>query len=243
MAILGGFLTLWAWGRSPHSVLILFHPPYLPPMNHRGCGTEGFRLHCDRRNRRTSRRGGRRWQWRSEAGWPQHLCGDSQSGCLCQVRAAQHLPTGQSHLPPTPLKCHCIIYSCFQLVITHHLLTMHQVSYLSQHITLIPNPVTGCSQSPDYQLSQEWVGERCLKSLCEDSNDLQDPVLSSAQAQRLMQLICYPHRLLDNEDGENPQRQRIKRILQVGQGDGGLGGSSGTQPEEKWWEPGKRARR
>uniref|UniRef100_A0A8C4MGC5 Mediator complex subunit 12 n=1 Tax=Equus asinus asinus TaxID=83772 RepID=A0A8C4MGC5_EQUAS len=61
---------------------------------------------------------------------------------------------------------------------------------------------------------QEWVGERCLKSLCEDSNDLQDPVLSSAQAQRLMQLICYPHRLLDNEDGENPQRQRIKRILQ-----------------------------
>uniref|UniRef100_A0A452H3B1 Mediator complex subunit Med12 domain-containing protein n=1 Tax=Gopherus agassizii TaxID=38772 RepID=A0A452H3B1_9SAUR len=61
---------------------------------------------------------------------------------------------------------------------------------------------------------QEWVGERCLKSLCEDSNDLQDPVLSSIQAQRLMQLICYPHRLLDNEEGENPQRQRIKRILQ-----------------------------
>lgn len=63
--------------------------------------------------------------------------------------------------------------------------------------------------------SQEWVGERCLKSLCEDSNDLQDPVLSSIQAQRLMQLICYPHRLLDSEEGENPQRQRIKRILQV----------------------------
>uniref|UniRef100_A0A8D2IZQ1 Mediator complex subunit 12 n=1 Tax=Varanus komodoensis TaxID=61221 RepID=A0A8D2IZQ1_VARKO len=61
---------------------------------------------------------------------------------------------------------------------------------------------------------QEWVGERCLKSLCEDSNDLQDPVLSSTQAQRLMQLICYPHRLLDSEEGENPQRQRIKRILQ-----------------------------
>uniref|UniRef100_A0A8C0L5U1 Mediator complex subunit 12 n=1 Tax=Canis lupus dingo TaxID=286419 RepID=A0A8C0L5U1_CANLU len=76
---------------------------------------------------------------------------------------------------------------------------------------------------------QEWVGERCLKSLCEDSNDLQDPVLSSAQAQRLMQLICYPHRLLDNEDGENPQRQRIKRILQVGQGGEGLRGSSGAQ--------------
>lgn len=65
---------------------------------------------------------------------------------------------------------------------------------------------------------QEWVGERCLKSLCEDSNDLQDPVLSSTQAQRLMQLICYPHRLLDSEEGENPQRQRIKRILQVSGG-------------------------
>nr|XP_033799825.1 mediator of RNA polymerase II transcription subunit 12 [Geotrypetes seraphini] len=61
---------------------------------------------------------------------------------------------------------------------------------------------------------QEWVGERCLKSLCEDSNDLQDPVLSSIQAQRLMQLICYPHRLLDSEEGDNPQRQRIRRILQ-----------------------------
>lgn len=78
-------------------------------------------------------------------------------------------------------------------------------------------------------LLQEWVGERCLKSLCEDSNDLQDPVLSSAQAQRLMQLICYPHRLLDNEDGENPQRQRIKRILQVGQGDGGSRRKWGAQ--------------
>lgn len=49
-------------------------------------------------------------------------------------------------------------------------------------------------------------------------------MLSSAQAQRLMQLICYPHRLLDSEDGENPQRQRIKRILQVGHGGAGLGG-------------------
>uniref|UniRef100_A0A8C5PYK2 Mediator complex subunit 12 n=1 Tax=Leptobrachium leishanense TaxID=445787 RepID=A0A8C5PYK2_9ANUR len=61
---------------------------------------------------------------------------------------------------------------------------------------------------------QEWVGERCVRSLCEDSNDLQDPVLSSAQAQRLMQLICYPHRLNDAEQGDNPQRQRIKHILQ-----------------------------
>ncbi|CAJ0948969.1 unnamed protein product [Ranitomeya imitator] len=61
---------------------------------------------------------------------------------------------------------------------------------------------------------QEWVGERCVRSLCEDSIDLQDPVLSSAQAQRLMQLICYPHRLSDAEQGDNPQRQRIKHILQ-----------------------------
>lgn len=72
------------------------------------------------------------------------------------------------------------------------------------------------------------MGERCLKSLCEDSNDLQDPVLSSTQAQRLMQLICYPHRLLDSEEGENPQRQRIKRILQV------LVGGRGTRPS-RWW--------
>lgn len=92
-------------------------------------------------------------------------------------------------------------------------------------------------QSPDDRLPQEWVGERCLKSLCEDSNDLQDPVLSSAQAQRLMQLICYPHRLLDSEDGENPQRQRIKRILQVGHGDAGLGGREAALAPVGTWEP------
>ncbi|MBN3270456.1 MED12 polymerase, partial [Polyodon spathula] len=61
---------------------------------------------------------------------------------------------------------------------------------------------------------QEWVGERCLKSLSEDSSALQDPVLVNIQAQRLLQLICYPHRQLDSEEGDNPQRQRIKRILQ-----------------------------
>lgn len=64
-------------------------------------------------------------------------------------------------------------------------------------------------------LLQEWVGERCLKSLSEDSSALQDPVLVNIQAQRLLQLICYPHRQLDSDDGDNPQRQRIKRILQV----------------------------
>uniref|UniRef100_A0A6Q2Y7J9 Mediator complex subunit Med12 domain-containing protein n=1 Tax=Esox lucius TaxID=8010 RepID=A0A6Q2Y7J9_ESOLU len=62
---------------------------------------------------------------------------------------------------------------------------------------------------------QEWVGERCLKSLSEDSSALQDPVLVNIQAQRLLQLICYPHRQLDSEEGDNPQRQRIKRILQL----------------------------
>uniref|UniRef100_A0AAR2L9N0 Mediator complex subunit Med12 domain-containing protein n=1 Tax=Pygocentrus nattereri TaxID=42514 RepID=A0AAR2L9N0_PYGNA len=58
---------------------------------------------------------------------------------------------------------------------------------------------------------QEWVGERCLKSLSEDSSALQDPVLVNIQAQRLLQLICYPHRQLDSEEGDNPQRQRIKQ--------------------------------
>lgn len=69
--------------------------------------------------------------------------------------------------------------------------------------------------SPSRAVSQEWVGERCLKSLSEDSSALQDPVLVNIQAQRLLQLICYPHRQLDSDDGDNPQRQRIKRILQV----------------------------
>ena len=94
------------------------------------------------------------------------------------------------------------------------------MSLCSLHLSEIES--RGASLESDISLSvltvfvlQEWVGERCLKSLCEDSNDLQDPVLSSTQAQRLMQLICYPHRLLDNGEGENPQRQRIKRILQV----------------------------
>lgn len=69
-----------------------------------------------------------------------------------------------------------------------------------------------------WSVLQEWVGERCLKSLSEDSSALQDPVLVNIQAQRLLQLICYPHRQLDSDDGDNPQRQRIKRILQVNNG-------------------------
>uniref|UniRef100_A0A8C4QLK3 Mediator complex subunit 12L n=1 Tax=Eptatretus burgeri TaxID=7764 RepID=A0A8C4QLK3_EPTBU len=64
---------------------------------------------------------------------------------------------------------------------------------------------------------QEWVGERCLKgpeTLCEDKDLLRDPVLTPKQAQHLLQLICYPHGLPGTQDSENPQRQRIKRILQ-----------------------------
>ncbi|KAG9351320.1 hypothetical protein JZ751_022567 [Albula glossodonta] len=70
------------------------------------------------------------------------------------------------------------------------------------------------TSSLDTYAKYEWVGERCLRSLSEDSSALQDPVLVNIQAQRLLQLICYPHRQLDSEEGDNPQRQRIKRILQ-----------------------------
>ena len=140
----GGFgelLPLWDPGGSPHRVRISLRPPYLLPVDHRGCGTEGFRLHCDRRDRRTSRGGGRRGQWWSEAGWPQHLCGDSQSGCLCQVRAAQHLPTGQSHLPP------CLLNASvsWRPVCSHeHATSLLYIMGLTN--SLIPDPATrtGC---------------------------------------------------------------------------------------------------
>ncbi|KAH0624082.1 hypothetical protein JD844_007427 [Phrynosoma platyrhinos] len=64
---------------------------------------------------------------------------------------------------------------------------------------------------------QEWVGEHCLKEperLCTDKDLILDPVLSSKQAQKLLQLICYPHGVTDCAEGDNPQRQHIKRILQ-----------------------------
>nr|KAF6478103.1 mediator complex subunit 12L [Molossus molossus] len=64
---------------------------------------------------------------------------------------------------------------------------------------------------------QEWVGEHCLKEperLCTDKELILDPVLSNVQAQKLLQLICYPHGIKECADGDNLQRQHIKRILQ-----------------------------
>ncbi|KAM9696029.1 mediator of RNA polymerase II transcription subunit 12-like protein isoform 7-T9 [Dama dama] len=64
---------------------------------------------------------------------------------------------------------------------------------------------------------QEWVGEHCLKEperLCTDKELILDPVLSNMQAQKLLQLICYPHGIKECTEGENLQRQHIKRILQ-----------------------------
>ncbi|KAJ7402236.1 Mediator of RNA polymerase II transcription subunit 12-like protein [Pitangus sulphuratus] len=64
---------------------------------------------------------------------------------------------------------------------------------------------------------QEWVGEHCLKEperLCTDKDLILDPVLSNKQAQKLLQLICYPHGIAECTEGDNPQQQRIKRILQ-----------------------------
>ncbi|NWV85032.1 MD12L protein, partial [Dasyornis broadbenti] len=64
---------------------------------------------------------------------------------------------------------------------------------------------------------QEWVGEHCLKEperLCTDKDLILDPVLSNKQAQTLLQLICYPHGIKECTEGDNPQRQHIKRILQ-----------------------------
>ncbi|XP_048190738.1 mediator of RNA polymerase II transcription subunit 12-like protein isoform X2 [Perognathus longimembris pacificus] len=64
---------------------------------------------------------------------------------------------------------------------------------------------------------QEWVGEHCLKEperLCTDKELILDPVLSNVQAQKLLQLICYPHGIKECAEGDNLQRQHIKRILQ-----------------------------
>ncbi|NXB33034.1 MD12L protein, partial [Eulacestoma nigropectus] len=64
---------------------------------------------------------------------------------------------------------------------------------------------------------QEWVGEHCLKEperLCTDKDLILDPVLSNKQAQKLLQLICYPHGIKECTEGDNPQQQHIKRILQ-----------------------------
>lgn len=113
---------------------------------------------------------------------------------------------------------------------TYFLPRLWHVQFYSWEISLVPLSfslslritevvdlchISHCATFPSCAVFQEWVGERCLKSLSEDSSALQDPVLVNIQAQRLLQLICYPHRQLDSDDGDNPQRQRIKRILQV----------------------------
>lgn len=62
------------------------------------------------------------------------------------------------------------------------------------------------------------MGEHCLKEperLCTDKELILDPVLSNMQAQKLLQLICYPHGIKECTEGDNLQRQHIKRILQV----------------------------
>ncbi|XP_068136917.1 mediator of RNA polymerase II transcription subunit 12-like protein isoform X2 [Hyperolius riggenbachi] len=64
---------------------------------------------------------------------------------------------------------------------------------------------------------QEWVGDHCLKEperLCTDKDLILDPVLSNKQAQKLLQLICYPHEVRESIEGDNIQRLHIKRILQ-----------------------------
>uniref|UniRef100_A0A670IRE9 Mediator complex subunit 12L n=1 Tax=Podarcis muralis TaxID=64176 RepID=A0A670IRE9_PODMU len=76
---------------------------------------------------------------------------------------------------------------------------------------------------------QEWVGEHCLKEperLCTDKDLILDPVLSNKQAQKLLQLICYPHGVKECAEGDNPQRQHIKRILQVSRPNKGFGSGS-----------------
>lgn len=69
---------------------------------------------------------------------------------------------------------------------------------------------------------QEWVGEHCLKEperLCTNKDLILDPVLSNKQAQKLLLLICYPHGIKECTEGDNPQWQHIKHILQVRQGE------------------------
>uniref|UniRef100_A0A8C9LA42 Mediator complex subunit 12L n=1 Tax=Pavo cristatus TaxID=9049 RepID=A0A8C9LA42_PAVCR len=63
----------------------------------------------------------------------------------------------------------------------------------------------------------QQVMKHCLKEperLCTDKDLILDPVLSNKQAQKLLQLICYPHGVKECSEGDNPQRQHIKRILQ-----------------------------
>ncbi|NXL92328.1 MD12L protein, partial [Alectura lathami] len=85
----------------------------------------------------------------------------------------------------------------------------------------VPMETASLSEYARYVLrticQQEWVGEHCLKEperLCTDKDLILDPVLSNKQAHKLLQLICYPHGIKECTEGDNPQRQHIKRILQ-----------------------------
>ncbi|RXM29446.1 Mediator of RNA polymerase II transcription subunit 12-like protein [Acipenser ruthenus] len=85
----------------------------------------------------------------------------------------------------------------------------------------IPIETASLSEYARYALrticQQEWVGEHCLKEperLCTDKDLILDPVLSNKQAQKLLQLICYPLGVPESMAGDGSQKQHIKRILQ-----------------------------
>ncbi|MGH0165053.1 UNVERIFIED_CONTAM: hypothetical protein FKN15_004543 [Acipenser sinensis] len=85
----------------------------------------------------------------------------------------------------------------------------------------IPIETASLSEYARYALrticQQEWVGEHCLKEperLCTDKDLVLDPVLSNKQAQKLLQLICYPLGVPESVAGDGSQKQHIKRILQ-----------------------------
>lgn len=123
----------------------------------------------------------------------------------------RHVQFSPREITSLPFFQHSVGQACYAwLVGLWYLLEDHWSCWPLSHFSLVHFP-----RSLSCSVLQEWVGERCLKSLSEDSSALQDPVLVNIQAQRLLQLICYPHRQLDSDDGDNPQRQRIKRILQV----------------------------
>ncbi|XP_041119230.1 mediator of RNA polymerase II transcription subunit 12-like protein isoform X13 [Polyodon spathula] len=85
----------------------------------------------------------------------------------------------------------------------------------------VPIETASLSEYARYALrticQQEWVGEHCLKEperLCTDKDLILDPVLSNKQAQKLLQLICYPLGVPESVVGDSSQKQHIKRILQ-----------------------------
>ncbi|RXM27441.1 Mediator of RNA polymerase II transcription subunit 12-like protein [Acipenser ruthenus] len=66
--------------------------------------------------------------------------------------------------------------------------------------------------------ANELMGKHCLKEperLCTDKDLILDPVLSNKQAQKLLQLICYPLGVPESVVGNGSQKQHIKRILQT----------------------------